>query len=139
MKRLKKEKRLLAVTVYVFLLICITGARVFSAGDYLTEECAARYELIPEASGGCCINGYYYPPYTYGTPNSSFTLNTGNYVKVFYYGNNGAANMVVHYTDHGNPAHHANPHYHLYNGVYNNDMHATVWQENSHSDTYYGG
>lgn len=75
--------------------------------------------LIAANSCGQWINGVYYSYEFMGTPDSYYINHLGSYTKKFYYDSDGFASKVVHYTDHGNPANHSNPHYHTFSAVYN--------------------
>lgn len=108
-------KRITAIVLALLVILCCNFT-VFSSAEetnesYLSEEA----ELKPNIPQRCQIK---YNEKFLGEPNTTVVDSSLSYLGYIHFDSTGIADYTVHFSDHGSPAYHTNPHYHTFS-VYN--------------------
>lgn len=133
---IKTQKTRIAALLLVLITLLSALFIPINAAVQETSEDIGIEEIMPMAANNCgqWIDGIYYNNKFLGEANSKYEYyNSHNDKYVMYFDTNGRAMYNVHYSDHGSPGSHSNPHYHTFSAVYNDRMGGYCWQENSQS------
>ena len=113
---MKHTKKYLAVLMAISILLCSVIAITSSAADSSKGDNEAELEELQPVMATECI---YYPSKFVGAPDSSvIEYNSYGDKYVIMFGHDGYAQYYIHYSTHGVPGYHENPHYHTF-GVVN--------------------